>query len=313
MTERLRRNPEIGGVSSLAVDVAVAETAARQHGNVTTQQLSALGLDDKAIAYRVKTGRLHRVFRGVYAVGRPAVTPLERASAAALACGPGALLSHGSAMSLWGYWKRWVEPFEVTVLRERRPSSIVAHRSTTLHRRDVTTQLEICATTPARTIFDISPRLDDKALKRTVNSALHSPWLNEPELAELIARLTHLPPARRIAPLIGLEGTPTRAGWEDDFPAFCVDHGLPIPVMGARLGGFIVDALFVAEKVIVELDSWEFHKERIAFETDRERDAETLALGYVTIRITWERLMARPSEEAQRLRRILAAYAPNAA
>jgi very-short-patch-repair endonuclease len=58
--------------------------------------------------------------------------------------------------------------------------------------------------------------------------------------------------------------------------------------------------------VIVELDSWEFHKTRIAFETDRERDAETLAAGYITVRITWERIQEAPVREARRLHAILA-------
>ena len=71
--------------------------------------------------------------------------------------------------------------------------------------------------------------------------------------------------------MLGLPGTPTRSGWEDDFPSFCATHGLPAPVMGAPVCGYIVDALFVAERVIVELDSKEFHMDPIAFETDRER------------------------------------------
>jgi very-short-patch-repair endonuclease len=83
--------------------------------------------------------------------------------------------------------------------------------------------------------------------------------------------------------------------------------------MGALVLGYTVDALFEAEKVIVELDSWEFHNGAIAFETDRERDAETLARGYRTVRITWERIHARPRDEARRLRKILAAQAPKAA
>ena len=86
--------------------------------------------------------------------------------------------------------------------------------------------------------------------------------------------------------MIGLDaGTPTRSGWEDDFPAWCARHGLPTPVMGAPLHGYIVDALFVRERVIVELDSWDFHKGKIAFETDRERDVVMLAHGFVTVAI----------------------------
>jgi hypothetical protein len=216
-------------------------------------------------------------------------------------------------MTLWGFWRRWEQSFEVVVPGDRRTPGITIHRSTTLHWRDLTTQLGIRVTSPARTIFDVAPRLTDKALKRTVNNALHTPWLHEGELHELLTGLAHLPPARRIAPLIGLSGTPTRSGWEDDLPAFCATHGLPQPVMGALVLGYTVDALFEAEKVIVELDSWEFHNGAIAFETDRERDAETLARGYRTVRITWERIHARPRDEARRLRKILAAQAPKAA
>jgi hypothetical protein len=311
------RNYGHGEGSSLGVDAAIGELGSKHHGNVTRGQLLELGLTDGGIGYRIRIGRLHQVYRGVYAVGRRPVTPHEWASAAVLACGPGTALSHGSAMTLWGYWKRWDRPFEVTVPGDRRTKGIVVHRSVTLARRDLTIHLGIGVTSPARTVFDISPRLEDKPLKRAVNNALHSEWCSESQLAELVNRLAHLRQAQRIAPLIGLEGTPTRSGWEDEFPAFCRDHGLPAPVMGAVVQGFIVDALFPAERVIVELDSWEFHKGAFAFQTDRERDAETLARGFVTVRITWQRIHEAPHREADRLRAILAqrraAQAPSAA
>jgi predicted transcriptional regulator of viral defense system len=301
-----RSNYRYPTVSSRALDAAVAEQAAKRHGNVTRRQLLSLGLDDAAIARRVAGGRLYRVHRGVYAVGRPPVTPLERASAAVLACGSGAALSHSSAMTLWGYWRHWDDPLELVVLGDRRVPGLRVHTSTTLRRRDLTTQAGIRVTTAARTVFDISPRLNDKALKRTVNNALHSLWLNESDLVELVTRLAHLAPAHRIAPLIGLPGTPTRSGWEDEFPAFCAVHGLPEPVMGAPLCGYIVDALFVDAKLIVELDSKDSHNNAIAFGADRERDAETLAHGFATVRITWERIHEAPAKEAARLGAILA-------
>jgi hypothetical protein len=321
--ERLGRNPHIDGVSSQAsryggVDSAIAEIAAKQNGNITCRQLTDLGLDDKAIAWRVKKSRLYRVFRGVYSVGRPPVTAHEWASAAVLAGGPGAVLSHASAMTLWGYWRHWDKPFEVTIVGDRRTPRIKIHRSTTLRRRDITTQLGIRTTTPARTLIDMSPRLKDKALKRAVNNALNSLWLTEDQLADTLARHPTAPGTRRIARLIGLPGTPTRSGWEDDFPAFCAEHGLPAPVMGLPFHGYVLDAVFLAEKVVVELDSWSFHKGKIAFEADRERDAHMLANGFVTVRVTEERLEERPDHEANRLHRILEtrrrqAHAPSAA
>ena len=262
----------------------------------------------------MKIGRLYRVFRGVYSVGHPPTTPHQRAAAAVLACGPGAALSHSSAMNLWGYWRQWDKPFEVTVVGDRRASGIRVHRSTTLRRQDVTVQLGIRVTTPARTLLDMSLRLKDKALKRAVSDALHSPWMTKDQLAETLARHPTAPGSKRIAALIGVSGTPTRSGWEDEFPKFCADHGLPAPIMGEPLHGYILDALFPVEKVIVELDGWEFHKSKIAFEDDRERDAEMLAHGYVTVRMTWERIHGRPRREARRLQNILdRAHAPKAA
>jgi len=309
------RNGDYFTVSSRgAVDPAIAIVAARQNGNITRRQLHDLGLDNNAVAYRVRIGRLYRVFRGVYSVGRRPITPHEWASAAVLACGSGAALSHGSAMALWGYWRHWDRPFEVTVAGDRRTNGIRVHRSTTLRRREITTQLGIRVTTPARMLIDMSPRLTDRALKRTVNNALGSAWLTEDQLADTLAYHPTAHATKRIAALIGLPGTPTRSDWEDGFPTFCADHGLPAPVMGQPLHGYILDALFPDEKVIVELDSWSFHSGKIAFESDRERDAEMLAHGYVTVRMTWERIEQRPGQEARRLRVILdQAQAPRAA
>lgn len=99
--------------------------------------------------------------------------------------------------------------------------------------------------------------------------------------------------------------SPTRSEFEDDFLEFCERFGLPRPLINTIVGGYEVDALFAAEQVIVELDGWEFHRDRGSFESDRNRDADTLAGGLVTVRITRERFNATPDNEAARLQRIL--------
>lgn len=70
--------------------------------------------------------------------------------------------------------------------------------------------------------------------------------------------------------------------------------------------GYEVDALFLAQRPVVELDGWEFHADRVAFGSDRDRDADLLDFGYETVRITWDRLHETPAREAARLKRILA-------
>jgi very-short-patch-repair endonuclease len=242
---------------------------------------------------------------GVYAVGRPATTPLERASAAVLACGPDAALSHGSAMTLWGFWKRWDAPFEVTTARDRRPKGIRVHRSRILAPRDTTRHHGIRASSPARTILDMAARLGDDQLRRTVKNALASLYLGQDALIDVVARHPGHLGASKLRPLLD-DHDDTRSRFEDGFPAFCRRFGLPKPVMNARLGRYTVDAFFPNERLIVELDSWHYHSSREAFEDDRERDAYFLAADLATVRITWRRIEQRPREEAERLHAILA-------
>jgi hypothetical protein len=277
---------------------------------VTHQQLRAIGLSPAAIKHRVRTGWLFPVYRGVYAVGRPPVTNLERASAAVLACGPRAALSHGSAMSLWGLNRHWSPPFEVVVPTVRRHPGIRTHRSKTLHRRDLTIQLGIRTTTPARTILDMAKRLNDKRLTRAVNDAIHSRFMFESDLLQASHR--H-PNAARVAPFIAdLAHGLTQSEIEDRFKRLCKTHGLPTPLTNVDVIGYRVDALFPDHRVIVELDSFEFHRDRATFESDRDRDADTLLAGYITIRVTDERMKADPQREADRLKAILDARARTA-
>jgi hypothetical protein len=253
----------------------------------------------------VVTSRLHRLHRGVYAVGRRPITPIELAAAAVLAGGPRAALSHGSALALWELDKHWPARPEITLAAgDRRPKSIVVHRSP-VPRAELTVQRGIRTTTPARALLDCAPALTDRRLARALNDARHARILSADDLAATLRR-NHNHPGRK--PLErALSGGPTRSDWERDFPAFCRRYGLPRPQLNAVVCGYEVDAFFAVEGVIVELDSWEFHQDRWAFETDRERDAVHLQAGYPTVRITYERLRASPQAEADRLEEILSA------
>src|SRR5215211_7250786 len=86
-------------------DERVARLAAEQFGVVEIDELAACGLDKDAVARRVRDGRLHPLYRRVYAVGHPNVPTRGRFLAAVKACGPGAVLSHFAATVLWGLLK----------------------------------------------------------------------------------------------------------------------------------------------------------------------------------------------------------------
>jgi very-short-patch-repair endonuclease len=172
---------------------------------------------------------------------------------------------------------------------------------------DVITQLGIRATSPARTLFDIAPRMSDSVLARTVDDALHSVFLTRSDLTAQLERSRGCNGAARLRPLLTTTDGPSRSDWERSFPAFCRKHGLPRPRLNTVVCGYEVDALFEDEKLIVELDGWAFHSSRDAFERDRIRDADTLRGGYATVRITWQRITDAAANEARRLEAILAA------
>jgi hypothetical protein len=266
-------------------------------------QLVAVGLSDRAIHHRVRVGRLFRVYRGVYAVGRPPKTALEFASAALLACGPGAALGHGSGMALWGFWKVWPKPFEVTFFKgDRRPKHVKHHHPTGLTHEDIRRYNGLWVTSPARTLLDVAPVQTRKQRARAVSAARLSHHLKLRALRETLARFPNHPGTPLLLPLAQATGNPTRSLQEDDFPSWCRRSGLPVPLLNEIIAGYEVDAVFLREKVIVELDSWDYHQDRYSFEVDRLRDSVTTAAGFVTVRLTQERWTP---EEADRLKKIL--------
>jgi hypothetical protein len=180
------------------IDRAIARIAANQNGNITHAQLRQAGLGAEAIKHRARTRRLFRVHFCVYAVGRRPVAPVEHASAAVLASGPAAVLSHQAAAALWGFIKRWPPSFQVIIRKGKcHPKGITVHRYATLKRRDITRHLGVPVTKPARTLLDIAPRLKPADLTRVVNDALHTPYLTRDKLAEVIAAYPKHPGARR--------------------------------------------------------------------------------------------------------------------
>jgi very-short-patch-repair endonuclease len=266
-------------------DPAVARLAARQHGVVTTRQLLLAGVLHSGIHDRQLSGRLHRIHRGVYAVGHTSIGNEGRWLAAVLACGNSAVLSHRSAGALWG-----IGPVpavvEVTV-----PGSggravrkgIRLHRSTTLSPADVTRRAGIPVTTPDRTLAGLHRVLSPDQFARA---------LREAEYLKL--------------PVGGLfETDRTRTDLEGRFLGLCRRHRLPRPEVNVRVDRFVVDFMWPKQHLIVEVDGWSSHRMRSAFESDRARDARLSILGYTVLRFNWRQIEEKPRRVASTVRTLL--------
>jgi hypothetical protein len=287
---------------------AIAELAERQHGVVARRQLVEIGFSPEAVKRRLRSGALHQLHRGVYAVGHRRVSLRGRLMAAVLACGPVAVLSHRSAALVWGL-RDYHGRIDVTAPRSRdRLPGIVVHRVRKLDRRDVTIRDGIPITTLVRTLLDHAEVANKRHTAHTLRTADRLGLLDMRAIDDILLRS---PGRRGLRPLsAALEqlvgpSEPTRSPIEDDLFGLCRAYDLPLPAANAVVEGHTVDALWPNEKLIAEVDSRAHHLNRTAFEEDRRRDARLQVAGYRVIRITYRRLTEEPAQVAAELRAML--------
>jgi very-short-patch-repair endonuclease len=275
-----------------SLDARLAAIARRQYGVVTRDQMRSVGLGEHGIAERIRTKRLHRLHRGVYAVGHDVLKPEARWLAAVLACGEGAALSHASAAAHWNIRQSAAATIDVTVPARSgrtRKTGIRVHRSGRLSKEEVTIHAGIPTTAVARTLLDLADTLPTQALKRTIAEA---EYLRLLDMTSLIAVVEGNPGRRGAQVLEHARAGPewTRSELEQRFLEMVERRGLPRPVVGAKVEGYEVDFLWPAEKLIVELDGFAAHGTRGAFERDRRRDRQLVRAGFRTVRVTARRL-----------------------
>jgi hypothetical protein len=288
------------------LDGAVQALMRRQSGNVARRQLLELGVSRGAIQHELRIGTLLSRYHGVYCQAPARQDPQAVISAAVLAGGPTAVASHTSAAWLWGFITHYEPPPEISLpTGDRRPRHILTHRCPSVQRRDVTHQRGVPTTTRARTVLDLAPALTNEQLTRLVNDERREGRLGTDALTDIVTRNPLHPGATLLRPFAESTTNPTNSWLEDAFLPFLATYGLPTPLINHPLNGVQVDAYFPDHNLIVELDGWPYHKDRHAFETDRERDAHHLAHGTPTVRITRPRIEHTPDREAARLQSIL--------
>jgi hypothetical protein len=277
----------------LDTDLRIAALAGRQHGVVGRRQLVALGLGEDAIERRLAAGRLHRLHRGVYAVGHTVLKIEGRWMAATLATG--GVLSHGSAAAAWDLRPLGSGAIHVTVRGGgRRCAGVRVHRTRTL---EATTHRGIPITTPPRTIIDLARTLQGRPLEQTLDRAEQQRLLDFAELRE-----RPIPPSlQAVLSLYTAGTTTTRSELEERFLQLCDDHGLPRPEANVVIEGIEVDFVWPDKRLIVEVDGYAYHRSPSSFELDRERDIQLQLAGWHVRRFTWSQITRRPAWVARAL------------
>lgn len=275
---------------------------------VSRRQLRALGYSEAAIGRAIGAGRLHRVQRGVYAVGHERLSSHGHCQAAVLAGGRGALLSHGSAAWLWGLQARLILPVELVVRgRGHRRDGIRLHFAPALASADEASHEGLPTTGVVRTLLDIASTESRRKLERALDRANRLGLLEVEAIDSCMARTAGHSGCGRLRKALRLHREPrfTRSALERRFLMLVRKVGLPLPAANVVVAGFELDMYWEAEAFAVELDGYEHHRGRAAFERDHRRQEDLKLAGIEMVRFTARRVFDRPDEVMRRLSLLL--------
>jgi Transcriptional regulator, AbiEi antitoxin/Protein of unknown function (DUF559) len=296
-------------------DQRIARAAAGEWGVLSLDELRACGLSREAVSRRVRKGWLHRLHRGVYAVGHPNPALEGRLLAAVKAGGASAALGHYSAAALWEFvdWDDRRPEIVVVGSGIRQLIGVRVHRTIRLDARDVARHRGIPVTSPARTLVDLASQLEYRALRRAVREAQSKRRVSTRQLAEAVERLRPRPGISKLARIVATGPAPTRSELEDVVLDLILLGGLarpdvnvPLTLSGRRV---VPDFRWPGQRLVIEADGAAWHDHKLAREDDAERQALLEAHGNRVLRVTWEQALTRPQETLARLR---AAGAPPA-
>jgi hypothetical protein len=287
-----------------------ADLAGRQHGVLAASQLIDLGLGRSTISRWSRTGLLHRLYPGVYAFGHRSLRREGLQMAAVLTGGPASHLSHRAALLARGLRPSAGSTFEITtpLQRSRRIAGIKAYHHP-LHPDDCTHLDGVRITAVARTFVDVAGVLPAAELPVLLERADDRGMLDRRALDAAIVRGKGRRGIREVkAALADMDPDPAfvRSEFERRMRALLRREGLPIPDSNPWVEIAEVDLMWSQQRVAVELDGYEHHRGRVAFERDHERSLELEARGYRVLRVSWRQFTREPDRVLAALRTVLA-------
>jgi len=277
---------------------AAAWVAGRQLNLITTRQLRAAEISDGMIWTRQKRGTLHRVHQGVYLFGTDVMLPRGAELAAVLACGDQAWVRRRSAVALFGLTDRWAGDVEVAVVGRgcRSREGISVERATALADIDRGFQYGIPIVAPALALLNFAAVATGDALERAISEAYVLKLVTESALRAVIERHPHRTGVAALRAELDRAGGPmwTASEAERRMKELMRKAELPMPQTRVRVEGWPADFLWPQFRLIVEVDGYQSHGQRYAFERDRRRDQAHISAGYRVIRFTWRQLEDEP-------------------
>ena len=285
------------------IEARIRSIATRQRGRVARRQLLAAGVDSSAIKRRLHSGRLEEIHRGVYGLPDTAQQPFAAETAALLAGGEGALLSHHSAVTLWQLRPGTARPIHVTIPRDspgRQLAGVIVHRSRTVSAPDIRIHDGLPVTSPARALLDVAATLTDRDVERLLDEGLCARRiLTIEQVHDALSRAGGHPGRARLGRAAGRysDATRTDSPPEEKLLSLIRAAGLPEPQTQVPVLEYRLDFFWPSLKLAVEVDAYGSHGSASQFEADRRRDARLLTeKRIVVLRVTKAMIDQRPWE-----------------
>ena len=273
----------------------LSQSAARQEGVVSREQLHRLGFGDEHISRRERKADLHQLYTDVWAVGHANITPKGHLIAALLSCGPASFLSHRTAAALHGLRAVNVHAIEVTVVANRtyeRPGLEVHRTAKPPHRKEIRTVGLLRYSSVPRLLIELAPREAPDELDRLITEAVHKHLLNLDAIEDALTRHARRPGLARLkAALAAYRSRPDRkSNLERAFDTWLLEHPeIPEPQRNVYVCGWEIDCWWPEQKVALELDGREYHTSVQEMERDRLKDTKLQVAGIKPMRVTGDR------------------------
>lgn len=291
------------GVEARRIAYSLAVT---QEGVVSRTQLLDRGVSDDVVRYWLRSGYVFKFLPGVYSLGRPGDTDESHWMAGVLYAGEGSLLAGETAARAWGMSQtsRGIDVMRPAGIRRTvrgcppHQHSLFSFRRGAIESSDFSWKGAIPLMDPARLLIDLSARVDDRRLRRYFIEAGRNDLLTADCLKRMQRRSLKFRNGKSLSRLISLWDPRTgriRSILEGEFKLLCAEGKVRSPLMNHMVGRYEVDAVWLEDRVIVELDGRKFHGDSVALITDSEKTRYLRNLGYTVLRFTWNDVIMRPS------------------